>query len=319
MKETWLYYIVAATACAALFTTITAKAAEPVTYARFRAGDQVRYGIVEGQRVRALDGDLFGEWKTTQQTFALKDVELLVPCVPRQVLAMAGNYRSHLTKGVTTTTVTTTTVFSFDPETQKSDASSSSTTEVRIPGQVPEKLQIPQPFFKSVSCLTQQGSKIVIPRDSTGDLHFEAEMVIVIGREAKDVSREAALDYVFGVTCGNDVSERTWQRNDVQWWRAKGSDTFGPCGPFIVSGLDYDQLQLTLRLNGEVKQDESTKMLIHDVSSTVSFISRFITLYPGDLIFTGTPGQTSAMKAGDVVEVELEGVGVLRNSVVAEE
>ena len=149
-------------------------------------------------------------------------------------------------------------------------------------------------------------------------VHYEAELVVVIGRVAKNVSKQDALDYVFGVTCGNDISERKWQKGDVQWWRAKGSDTFGPCGPFITRGLDYDNLQLKLRLNGEVKQDDNTSYLIHDVASTVSFISQHITLHPGDLIFTGTPGKTDVIKAGDVVEVELEGVGVLRNQVVAE-
>lgn len=127
---------------------------------------------------------------------------------------------------------------------------------------------------------------------------------------------------MFGVTAGNDVSERIWQNDmevkDVQWWRAKGADTFGPVGPAIVTGVDYSNLMLRLRLNGEVKQEEKTDHLIHDVPTTVSFISQYVTLYPGDLIFTGTPGKTSEIKPGDVVEVELEGAGVLRNPVVAE-
>jgi len=126
------------------------------------------------------------------------------------------------------------------------------------------------------------------------------------------------LDYVLGVTCGNDVSGRVWQKEDVQWWRAKGADTFGPCGPYLVSGLKYDDLLLQLRLNGKTLQKERTSLLIHDCSSIVSAISQHVTLYPGDLIFTGTPGETAAIKPGDVCEVELEGVGVLRNPVVAE-
>ena len=129
--------------------------------------------------------------------------------------------------------------------------------------------------------------------------------------------KEKAKEYVFGVTCGNDVSARDWQKNDVQWWRAKGCDTFGPCGPYIATGLDYDNLMLTLRQNGEVKRKQSTRDLIHSVADTVSFISKHTTLEPGDLIFTGTPGKTAAIKPGDVIEVELEGVGVLRNPVRA--
>jgi 2-keto-4-pentenoate hydratase/2-oxohepta-3-ene-1,7-dioic acid hydratase in catechol pathway len=257
-------------------------------YLRFRAGDTTAYGILEGGRVRELQGDLFGTFSKTDRTHALKEVTLLTPTVPTQVLALAGNYRSHL----------------GDEE-------------------IPPKFRIPQPFFKSPSCLVADGEKIVIPKDAPGPVHYEAELVIVIGKRARKVPNERALEYVFGVTCGNDVSERHWQNDaegkDVQWWRAKGADTFGPVGPYIATGLDYDNLLLRLRHNGVVKQEERTDHLIHDVAATVSFISRYVTLQPGDLIFTGTPGETSAIRPGDVVEVELEGVGILRNPVVAEE
>ena len=132
-----------------------------------------------------------------------------------------------------------------------------------------------------------------------------------------NISKEHALDFVLGVTCGNDISAREWQKNDVQWWRAKGSDTFGPCGPCITSGLDYDNLQMKLRLNGKVMQNENTRYFINDVRTMVSFISHHVALNPGDLIFTGTPGTTSKINPGDTVEVKIEGVGVLRNKVVA--
>lgn len=265
---------------------LSALAAEPVKYARFQTGDTVAHGIVEGDRIRQIEGDFFGSRKPTDKTFALSEVKLLVPTVPTQVLALAGNYKSHLA----------------DKE-------------------IPPKFKIPQPFFKSPSCLVAHGGEIILPQDA-GPTHYEAELVIVIGKRAKRVSREKALDYVFGVTCGNDVSERYWQNDeqnkDVQWWRAKGADTFGPCGPFVATGLDYGNLRLTLRQNGQVKQEENTSYMIHDVASTVSFISRYVTLHPGDLIFTGTPGETEELKVGDVVEVELEHVGVLRNRVVSE-
>lgn len=257
-------------------------------FLRFRTGESTPvYGVLEKDRVRQLGGDLFGEFTRTDKTYALKDIKILPPTVPTQVLALAGNYKSHLGNEV-----------------------------------IPPKFQIPQPFFKSPSCLIADGESIVIPKDSPGPVHYEAELVIVIGKKCSKVSKEKALDYVFGVTCGNDVSERHWQndmdKKDVQWWRAKGADTFGPVGPYIATGLNYDNLLLRLRLNGEVKQEERTDHFIQDVSNTVSYISRYITLHPGDLIFTGTPGKTSAIKPGDVVEVELEGVGVLRNPVTAE-
>ncbi|MEX2310355.1 MAG: fumarylacetoacetate hydrolase family protein [Pirellulales bacterium] len=264
----------------------SAHAAEPPRYLRFQQEDTTAYGLLEGERVRVLDGDLFGMWTKTETVHDLKDVKLLPPTEPTQVLALAGNYRSHL---------------GDKP--------------------VPPKFQIPQPFFKSPSCLVGHDDAIVIPTDAR-DVHYEAELVIVIGKKCRKVSKEEALDYVFGVTAGNDVSERIWQNDaqegDIQWWRAKGADTFGPVGPYIVSGVDYGNLKLRLRLNGEVKQEDNTSQLIHDIPSTVSFISQYITLHPGDLIFTGTPGATSAIQPGDVVEVELEGVGVLRNHVMAE-
>lgn len=262
------------------------KPAAAAKYPRFQTGDTVAYGLLEGDRVRQLSGDLFGAWTKTDKTFRLADVKLLAPTVPTQVLAMAGNYKSHL-----------------------KDAA------------IPKKFQIPQPFFKSPSCLVPSGGDIVLPKDA-GPTHYEAELVIVIGKKASKVPKEKALDYVFGVTCGNDVSERYWQNDpenkDVQWWRAKGADTFGPCGPFITTGVNYDDLLVRLRLNGEVKQEERTSRMIHDVATQVSFISKFVTLQPGDLIFTGTSGETAPIKPGDVVEVEIEHVGVLRNQVVRE-
>ena len=255
-----------------------------VKFARFKVNDDITFGIVEGENVRQISGTIFGDWKKTDKMHALSDVTLMVPTQPKHVFAMAGNYKSHL-----------------------KDA------------EIPPKFRIPQPFFKSPSSLLRHEGRIIIPENATEEVHFEAEMVVVIGKQARRVSRENALDYVLGVTCGNDVSERYWQNDeenkDVQWWRAKGSDTFGPCGPFVVSGLNYDDLLLTLRLNGEVKQKERTSQMIHDVASQVSFISKHVTLLPGDLIFTGTSGTTSKLQPGDVVEVELQGVGILRSRV----
>ena len=256
-------------------------------YVRYSKDGKISYGLVEGTRVRELSGDLFNSPKKTETTHAMADVKVLIPTVPTQVLALAGNYRSHLKNDV-----------------------------------VPPKFQIVQPFYKSPSCLVAQGESIVIPKDAK-TVHYEAELVIIIGKKCSKVSKANAMEYVFGVSAGNDVSERIWQNDvdakDVQWWRAKGADTFGPVGPVIATGLDYGNLMLRLKLNGEVKQEERTDHLIHDIPTTVSFISRYVTLHPGDMIFTGTPGTTSTIKPGDMVEVELEGVGTLRNPVVAEQ
>ncbi len=252
---------------------------KPAKYARFQVGPTVAYGVVEGDRVRQLSGDLFDQPTPTDKTYALSDVKLLAPTVPTKILAAATNYKSHLGK------------------------------QTAHPN--------PEFFFKPSSCLVATGENIVIP-EATHAVHPEGELVIVIGKRAKNVPVDKAMDYVFGVTCGNDVSARDWQRNDIQWWRAKGSDTFGPCGPFILSGVNYDDLKLLCRVNGEVRQEERTSGLVHGVAALVSFASRFVTLEPGDLIYTGTPGTTKGIKPGDVVEVELEGVGILRNPVTAQ-
>jgi 2-keto-4-pentenoate hydratase/2-oxohepta-3-ene-1,7-dioic acid hydratase in catechol pathway len=246
-------------------------------YVRFRAGDKISYGLLEGDQVRRIDGNLFAKWKPTDEMHKLSDVELLVPTRPSKVVALAGNYKSHL-------------------------------------GDLPER-KAPEAFLKAPSCLIPTGAKIVIP-PGTADVHPEGELVIVIGKRAKNVPADKALDYVLGVTCGNDVSARDWQKGDVQWWRAKGSDTFGPCGPCIVSGVNYDDLALECRVNGEVRQKERTSQMVHGVAAIVSWVSRHMTLLPGDLIYTGTSGTTKSIKAGDVVEVEMEGVGILRNAVV---
>lgn len=288
-------------------------------FCRFQKGQLVAYGIVEQDRVRQLSGDIFGAYEATGTTYSLDEVRLLVPTQPKHVFAMAGNYRSHLSApDQSVTTITTVTTLTTDVKTKAVESQSVTTVETRSSAEVPETFRIPQPFLKTASSLLPHGGRIVLPRDAQ-NVHYEAEMVIVIGRRAKNVSRDEALDYVFGVTCGNDVSARVWQKNDVQWWRAKGADTFGPVGPFIARGLNYDDLQLRLRVNGQVRQDERTSQMIHDVSALVSFLSRYVTLEPGDLIFTGTSGTTDVLQPGDVVEVELEGVGILRNEVAAEE
>lgn len=289
-----------------------------VAYCRFQHGDTIAYGIVEGKKVRQLDGDLFAAPKPTQKTFDLADVKLLIPCEPKNVFAMAGNYQSHLGGGNITTTVTTVTKLTTDKESGTTKSTSDTKVESEAPGTIPTKFQTVQPFLKPTSCLVPDGADIVIPKDA-GVVHYEAEMVIVIGKKAKNVSKEQAKDYIFGVTVGNDVSARAWQKADVQWWRAKGSDTFGPVGPTIVTGLNYDDLRLQLRQNGETKQDERTSKLIHDCSALVAGISQVCTLHPGDMIYTGTSGVTQPIQPGDTIEVELEGVGVLKNKVVAEE
>lgn len=241
------------------------------------------YGVVEGDNLREISAPPFGEWKRTDRTTPIDRAKFLSVTDARNVYALAGNYQDHL---------------------------------AGLPPERLEKYKIPQFFLKTPACLSGHGDDIRYPKDA-GRVDYEGELVIVIGKGGRDIPKEKALEYVFGVSVGNDVSARDWQRDDIQWWRAKGSDTFGPCGPFIATGIDYGNLDMQVRVNGEVKMKTNTKMMVHDVAASVSFLSRHVTLYPGDLIFTGTAGKTEPIKVGDVVEVELQGVGVLRNKVAA--
>jgi 2-keto-4-pentenoate hydratase/2-oxohepta-3-ene-1,7-dioic acid hydratase in catechol pathway len=177
-------------------------------------------------------------------------------------------------------------------------------------------------FGKFANALCGDGDPILLP-DGIGHVDAEAELAVVIGRTAKDVSEDDAVDFVAGYTCANDVSARDQQFNDGQWLRGKGHDTFCPVGPQIVELADPTDIRVVQRLNGEVLQDSSTSNLIFKIPHLISYISQAMTLEPGDLILTGTPDGVGVFRdpkvtlaAGDVVEVEIEGVGVLRNEVV---
>jgi 2-keto-4-pentenoate hydratase/2-oxohepta-3-ene-1,7-dioic acid hydratase in catechol pathway len=250
-----------------------------IRFVRFQQGPATAYGLLDGETVREIRGGLFDPPEETGARYEASGVKLLYPCEPPKILAVGRNYKSHLGE-----------------RTQPSR---------------------PEMFYKPVSSLLNPGEAIRYPADAK-NVHYEGELVLVIGREVRNASHEEAREAIFGVTCGNDVSERDWQHGpdkDLQWWRAKGSDTFSPFGPAIVCGIDYGNLMLETRLNGEVVQRQSTADLIFDCPTIVSWISRAVTLTPGDVIYTGTPGTTRLMKPGDVVEVEIEGVGVLRNPV----
>ncbi|MEQ9562756.1 MAG: fumarylacetoacetate hydrolase family protein [Woeseiaceae bacterium] len=269
------------TACVTLATFLVlnagfAAAAEIDRYVRYDDGQAASYGQVDGELIRQLDKAPWEGGKPSGTTVERAKVKLLAPVEPSKVFAIGFNYDSHL-------------------------------EDRELPTEPPVFLKLP-------TTIIGPGEQIVFPQGAT-NVHYEGELVIVIGREAKNIPREIAGNYVFGVTAGNDVSERDWQANDLQWFRGKASDTFGPVGPEIVTGLDYSDLLLQTRLNGKTVQKQRTSDLIQDVASIVSFISQYATLLPGDIIFTGTPGTTGPMKRGDVVEVEIEHVGILRNTI----
>ena len=261
-------------------------------YVRFEIAGRAAYGRWRGDVIEELGGSIYTEPTPTGATFHSEQVRLLVPCEPSKVIAVGLNYASHQ-------------VF-------VSSAEGAFTT----PGGKPLDMSKPVIFAKFPSSLIPHGANIVFPPGAT-NVHFEGELALVVGKKATAVSEGDAKNYVFGVSVCNDLVDREWLLNDLQWFRAKGSDGFGPMGPAIVTGLDYSNLRLRTWVNGDLRQDSSTKELVYSPNKLLSYVSQYITLLPGDVIFTGTPGKTQAVTHGDTIEIEIEGVGRLRNSVAA--
>ena len=220
------------------------------------------------------------EGEALSKEFSLDQVRLLPPSLPTKIVAIGLNYRDHA-------------------------------EELKL--QLPEE---PLLFMKPPSSVIGPGDAIVLPPQSAR-VDFEAELAIVIGKAAKQVSRKAAREYILGYTCLNDVTARDLQTKDGQWTRAKSFDTFCPVGPWIETDVDPSDLQIELYLNGERKQESRTSNLIFDPFRLVEFITSVMTLLPGDLIATGTTSGIGPMKAGDTVEVRIEGIGSLKNVVVS--
>ena len=248
-------------------------------FARYLAHGQVSYGVLEGDTLKEITTTPFDDYEVTDHAHALSEVKLLPPTAPSKILAVGLNYSSHLGE--------------------------------RSP------LQEPLIFLKTPSSLIGHGDTIIRPKD-VETLDEEAELVVIIKKRCRNVSKEDALSYVLGYSCGNDVSAREWQRGDGQWWRAKSSDTFSPVGPCIVDDIDPSNLMLRGRVNGVEVQAERTSLFIFDIPTVISWASQRMTLEAGDMIFTGTPGKPAHLNAGDTVEVEIEGIGTLSNPVKAE-
>jgi 2-keto-4-pentenoate hydratase/2-oxohepta-3-ene-1,7-dioic acid hydratase in catechol pathway len=239
------------------------------------------YGIVENGTVYAGDGDIFAGLTKGAEVGSYDSLDILAPIVPGKVMAIGMNYLKHV---------------------KELDASREVPTE-------------PVVFMKPQSAIIGPGKAIELayPENRTD---YEAELVIVIGKTAYRVSEDEALDYVLGYTVGNDVSDRIQQHGGIQWIRGKGYNTFLPLGPVIETELDPGSAQVRSRLNGELRQDDNTSGLIFSVPFLIQFLSDVMTLNPGDIIMTGTPHNVGAINAGDTIEVEVEGIGVLSNPVV---
>ena len=215
-------------------------------------------------------------------------VKLLVPVIPPTFYAAGINYREHITE------------------------------MAKKRGEEPHFPPAADVGYRANNALIAQDESIIVPRDASELLQYEGELVVVIGKTCKRVSEDEALDYVFGYTIGNDVSERTWQRGDRTMWRGKNTDTFKPMGPWIVTGLNPDDLRVTITLNGRVVGEYDVAEALFGVRHYISRMSQYLTLHPGDVLWMGTDGAPENMKDGDVVEVAINDIGVLRNPVVWE-
>ncbi|MBI5605274.1 MAG: fumarylacetoacetate hydrolase family protein [Deltaproteobacteria bacterium] len=254
---------------------------------RFLYNGQTQYGIIEGERVHPCVGDPFVGLSRGTKTLDLGSIKLLAPVCPPNIICLGLNYRKHADE-----------------------------TGMSYPA-------APLVFLKANTALCGPGDPIILPEGYQESIDYEVEMVVVIGKKAKNLTEEEALQAVMGYTIGNDVSNRTAQFNDGQWARGKSHDTFCPIGPAIETDLDGDNLDLSLRLDGKIMQDSNTSDMIFPCRRIISYLSRSMTLLPGTIIMTGTPsgvGYTRKppvfLKAGQTVECRIEGIGLLANPVV---
>ena len=248
--------------------------------ARVSYGGGISFGVIEGDEVAEIDGPPIGEMRFTGKRAPLADCRLLAPVIPSKVIAVGLNYRDHAEEMGQT---------------------------------LPEE---PLIFMKPGTAVIGPGDAIRKPPECQR-LDYEGELAVVIGGLVRNADRAAAEAGILGYTVGNDVTARDLQLKDGQWTRGKGFDTFCPLGPWVVTDIDALGLDLEVRLNGDVMQRSNTKNLIFDPPFLVSFISRVMTLLPGDVILTGTPSGVGPMEPGDTVEIEIGGIGILRNTVVA--
>ncbi len=258
--------------------------------ARFKTNNnQIHHGIVRDDVVSVIEGDIFGQWKDSKQTFKLSEVTLLAPVTPPNILCIGKNYKAHAEE---------------------------------CGDDLPKK---PLLFIKTTTALNHPNAPVVLPKVAPNEVDYEAELVVVIGKTAKNVSEKDALQYVFGYTCANDISARECQMSDGQWARGKSFDTFCPIGPWIETELDPTNRPIKMRRNGETLQDANTSLMIFSVANLISYLSHGITLLPGTILLTGTPAGVGfarnpkvILQPGDNLEVDIEGIGILKNTVVSE-
>ena len=257
-----------------------------VRWIRFSQKGQTAYGILEGERIVEVTGDPFRGYEKTPRTHDLSAVQIEVPVVPPTFYCVGLNYAAHIREAA---------------------------AKLGIPPDLPKQ---PDVGYRAANALIAHGEPVVIPADAA-KVQYEGELVVVIGKRAKNLTEAEALSCVLGYSIGNDVSERTWQKSDRTLWRAKNTDTFKPMGPWIETEVDLDRLETRVRVNGAETTRFATNDMLFGVAAYISAITRYITLVPGDILWMGTDGSSPDLSPGDTVEVEITGIGTLRNPFVA--
>jgi 2-keto-4-pentenoate hydratase/2-oxohepta-3-ene-1,7-dioic acid hydratase in catechol pathway len=257
-------------------------------WVRYDHAGKAGYGILEGDRVAPVEGSPFESYRKKGAPLALSSVRLLPPVIPPTFYAAGINYSKHI---------------------KEAAALLGKTVDI------PKK---PDIGYRAVNALIGEGAAIVIPKNSSGKIQYEGELVAVIGRTAKHLSESEALSCVLGYTIGNDISERSWQASDRTFWRAKNTDTFKPMGPWIETDVDLDAMLTRVHLNGKKVCEFQTNAMVFGIATFISAMTQYLTLYPGDVIWMGSDSPNLDMVAGDTVAIEITGIGTLTNRVVAE-
>jgi 2-keto-4-pentenoate hydratase/2-oxohepta-3-ene-1,7-dioic acid hydratase in catechol pathway len=254
---------------------------------QFTAQGRTAYGLVEGDRIAEVEGGLFDPPRRTGLTHALNDVKIEIPLLPRTFYAAGLNYSEHIIE------------------------------MAKKRGEEPNLPTKPDMGYRAVNALVAHGENVVIPRDAT-KIQYEGEIVAVIGKTAKHLTEANALSCVFGYTIGNDVSERNWQKSDRTFWRSKNTDTFKPMGPWIETDVDLEAMETVIRLNGRETLRFHTNHMLFGMAKFIATMTQYLTLHPGDVIWMGTDGTSPDLSPGDEVEIDLTGIGTLRNKFVLE-
>ena len=256
--------------------------------ARFSKDNAISYGILNGDQIQEIKAEPWVDASPTGRRFALAEVKLEIPVVPRTFYCAGINYAAHIREMA---------------------------HKRGVEPVFPEKADI---GYRANNALVAHDEPVVIPAHAPPKINYEGELVVVIGKQAKHLTEANAMSCVFGYTIGNDVSERTWQRGDRTFWRGKNTDTFKPMGPWIETDVDLDAMETVVRVNGKEDLRFKTNDMIFGVAHYIATMTRYLTLYPGDVIWMGTDGTSPDLVGGDVVEVDLTGIGTLRNPFVLE-